>query len=135
MKLHTIYLIFLFIFLTSCSTDAELAFQDWDENKDGVILEGEYYEMKPYLNLFQQWDVNNNSFVNEEEWSQRVNDFYPEKNENEYGSFSNWDTDSDGSIDSGEFAQKTFNLWDMNDDNKLDMEEFEEWYPEYKFAA
>ena len=129
MKKFSIVLICLF--LAACSPDAELTFQDWDENNDGIITEAEFDEADNYLNLFEEWDQNENGDLSIEEWQTAMRASYAQKTENEYGTFNQWDIDSDGTVTDGEFAQHIFALWDTNNDATLTLEEFEEWYPEY----
>lgn len=129
MKLQSVFLLIIIFSLTACSTDAELAFQDWDEDKDGIITQAEYNQMKPYSDLFDQWDENSDNLVSEEEWRRGVNYFYTDADESDYGNFREWDIDDDGHITSNEFAQKTFYLWDEDKDNALTYEEFQTWYP------
>ena len=131
MKPKKILLLTFIAAMVACSTEAELEFRDWDDNNDGTISREEYEETRPYLDLYNEWDLNDNSLLNKEEWQKAVDLFYPDLEESDYGSFSEWDKDNDQSVDDLDFGQRIFELWDMDNSKSLDLEEFNTWYPEY----
>lgn len=131
MNKHVLSIVSLIFIFISCDTDAELTFQDWDENNDGMISQAEYDETEPYYNLFEQWDLDEDGNIDMMEFEKSSKVFYEDRPASDLGSFEQWDSDSDGGIDTGEFATSIFNLWDENSDGTLSEEEFESWYPEY----
>lgn len=131
MKPQAILLLILFFSMAACKTDAELEFHRWDQNNDGIISKAEFEGTKPYLNFYDEWDLDASSLVSEEEWQKGVNRFYSELDEGDYGTFSDWDKNNEGSLNEEDFGKRIFELWDADNSNSLDLEEFETWYPEY----
>lgn len=98
----------------------------WNTNSNDFIDKEEFYQ--GYIKMIDQ---NKDGALNQEEWQQGIKSYFGTDGEEDYGEFSEWDQNGDGTVDADEFSQhmdqtKLFKDWDQNGDDKLHEEEFAE---------
>lgn len=92
----------------------------WDLNNDGLFQEAEYTGWRD--RGYAQWDTNSDQRIAASEFeSGWTNAGF----ENAQGVFTEWDDNSDGFLDAGEwFGEDEWNTWDANDSGVLENNEF-----------
>lgn len=126
------------------------AYEDWDADYDGYVEQDEWTEGYETSGVFDDWDAddNNNLSANEYvdknwnnwdnnddnelnslEWNNTVSGLYEENGYSLYGSFDDWDADSDGAVNADEYEAGIsdsgwWDDWDTNNDNYLNEDEF-----------
>lgn len=97
----------------------------WDPNTDTQIDENEFFEMFGNGDYYSQWDADGDGMLAEEEWKEGFSDTYEDR---EYdGAFGDWDSNSDGYLDSDEYSAGTFNMWDEDGNGYIDNDEYDIW--------
>jgi hypothetical protein len=96
-------------------------FTDWDTNNDSYLDENEYSG-----GVFSSWDANKDNRLDENEWNTGARD---------YGitgqSWADWDLDTDGFLNDGEYRTAStkagwYRAWDSDGDNRLSQEEYDQ---------
>ena len=118
------------LFLSGCDTgkNKEYEFSDWDQDGNSLIDKKEFYRAYAGTKYHNQWDADQDKFVNEEEWESGVTNYWVAYDIGEYGAFSSWDSDVHGKISEAEFQERIFEFYDKDGDGYLNKEEYQSWF-------
>jgi hypothetical protein len=99
-------------------------YNDWEVSEEDAKANEHLY-----TGFYEIWDVNQNDYLDEKEWAYGTVHYLDNYQGEEYGYFSDWDTQSDDRVEIGEFVyalSKTpyYTGWDKNNNNELDRDEF-----------
>ena len=110
--------------LTMMST----SYKDWNKDGNNVLDKEEFYQ-----GLYQAWDENKDGNIEENEFTDGVNNFFDDYNFKEYGQYADWDTDNSGDVSVAEFregmkgtvdsdptAQDLLVIWDTDNDPAIE---------------
>ncbi|MDV6315624.1 hypothetical protein [Idiomarina sp. HP20-50] len=87
-----------------------------DADNNGKISKAEYYGYVDDIGIYDDWDLDNDNLLEEDEWHDLDYDY----------NFTSWDIDNDGYLDDNEFLDGTFDYYDIDDDNFLNDEEWDD---------
>lgn len=129
------FVCFLILALTLSACDIggadEYAFSDWDQDGNEQLDEKEFYRAYAGTKFHERWDVDQDMFINEEEWDRGVANYWVAYDIGEYAPFSNWDPDIHGRVSEQKFRERIFEFYDRNDDGYLDKVEYQAWYNDF----
>ncbi len=102
---------------------SEGLFESFDANDDDLISNDEWGVTEFYFTgndygAFNEWDLNNDGRLDNEEFEAVVDDV---------GLFDSWDINDDGLIEDQELSSGVFDSFDADDDGLLDDEEYGTW--------
>lgn len=94
-----------------------------DINNNGILDSNEFGTF-----VRRSWDMNGDGFIDDSEWNAGTTRWYP-TGYNEYKTYTVWDKDRDGRLDSTEFdtvvtTTKLYETWDVNNDKILEDDEY-----------
>lgn len=96
------------------------AFNEWDTDRDGNLNENEYNEG---MRNWQNQSANNQGTTGTT-GTTNTTGTTGTTTDNNLGTFNDWDTNRDGSIDQNEFNQGNFNAWDTDRNGTLSNDEY-----------
>lgn len=118
----------LFILCTTAGLLAqEKDLSAYDKNADKKLSQEEFEDMLRSTNWFSEWDINDNSFINVQEWQDGIEKMYPGKDLFSKKTFREWDLNADHFINDDEFRIGMFKWWDEDGNEFISQEEFSEW--------
>lgn len=88
-------------------------FDDWDTDDDGYINESEYA-----TGLFGVYDANDDGNITEEEWEMTFNEAWAND-----GGYNEWNVDNDPRLNQDEFSAGMFEYYDLNENSVIDKDE------------
>ncbi len=98
-------------------------FESMDADDDSFLSNDEWGETEFYFTgkdygAFNEWDINNDGMLDEEEFEVVVD---------KVGLFDSWDINDDGWLEDQELSSGVFDSFDADDDGLLDDEEYGTW--------
>ena len=109
-------------------------YSQWDTNQNGYVTLEEFEGNVIDAKLFQKWDEDKNSLLSFSEFGEALEDMQLE-NTDILDRYSEFDSDSNGSLDVGEFAHGFYNTWDSDADGGLTAAEFQNSMEQYAYFA
>lgn len=139
---------FVFVLFSFAGYSQEMAYEEADANQDGKVEtvelkeaistvgmlakwdtdeNGYFNDREFYVFLYRLWDHSHDGNISEEEWKEGITHMEG-YDENEHGTFKDWDADNNGKVDFNEFTtdlkdNNYFRSLDMNEDQKLSDQE------------
>lgn len=104
-------------FYTTFSNNA--FFEDWDLDNDGFLTEEEFT-----ASFIRTWDLDNDGRISQSEWDAAKLDYGVDA-----ANWTAWDTDGDGYIEEAEFETEFtrigwYDAWDLDDNAQLTEQEY-----------
>lgn len=88
---------------------------DADNEVDGSIDKNEFIDRVSEVGVFEEWDVNDDDHLSQQELSQH----------DEYNLiYKSWDEDGDGQLSEDEFHEGLYTHYDGNNDDSIDQNEW-----------
>jgi hypothetical protein len=121
------------LFLPACETgnNGEYQFSDWDQDGNEQLDENEFYRAYAGVKYHNQWDANQDKYIDEEEWGSGVTNYWVAYDIGEYGAFSSWDPDVHGKLSEEQFQKRIFEFYDKDRDGALSKQEYQAWYNDF----
>lgn len=111
----------------------DVSYKELDANSNGILSRTEFYS-----GFYKAWDENGNNVIEENEFTASADKFFNKNNYNNYGSFSDWDTDANSEVSMEEFrkgmnnvtgdktnAERLVTAWDLDNDDKVERVELD----------
>lgn len=124
-------LFLLFIFQLSSCRVSEEGYGRWDADRNTMIDNNEFSTVWTETRYFSRWDATRDNFIEENEWRAGRNAYMQNYDENQYGTFSDWDADGDGRLNEEEFRDRIFEVYDLDRDGTLSEEEYGMWWSSF----
>lgn len=128
-----VFFLILGWFLSGCDTgeNAQYDFSDWDQDGNEMLDENEFYRAYAGTKYHNQWDANEDKYIDEEEWGSGVANYWVAYDIGEYGAFSSWDPDVHGRLSEHQFRERIFEFYDKDEDGFLSKEEYQAWLNDF----
>lgn len=104
------------IFIASPATAQDCEFDNWDVNNDSYLDEDEFFDAYDEVGYYDTWDDDDNDSLSETEWEVAADEHLSAY---DFGAFSDWDTNGDGTVSENEFQEGLFELIDQNSDGQI----------------
>lgn len=146
---NTLTSILAIIMLIACEKDVEsLSYNEYDANNDGEVTRDEFVQAMDevdyfedinddkiynqedlYVGYYNLWDLDNDGYVDEEEWKKGTELYFDDDDINSIGPYESWDMDRDLRLDEEEFSQGLakddyFYGWNIDEDSGITEKEF-----------
>ena len=97
----------------------DTAFDDWDDDDDGLLSESEFEAGLDDKGVFGEFDQNDDERLDEQEFTVSAQD-YGLQNVN----FNTFDNDNDDFVENNEFERGLFNTYDVDESGTIETDEF-----------
>ena len=129
MKIATI-MILSSLLLPGCAgndNNTSSSIEEWDIDNDTRLDSEEFGRSFDVSKTYESWDQNKDNRVEEMEWGNGVKQ-NSEYDPGRHGRYRDWDADGDSNIDKDELSKRTFSMYDVDGDGYIESKEYERWY-------